>query len=96
MRARESCWRCASQSHKVTKQLLAAHRNVDLHANREGVTAMELAEHHGHAGIATLIRNKKQETPLLGSRVVINLADSSHSPSLTGAQARCELRRCLG
>jgi hypothetical protein len=31
-----------------------------------------VAEGQGHAGIATLIRNKKQETPLLGSRVVIN------------------------
>ena len=30
------------------------------------------AEGQGHARIATLIRNKKQDTPLLGRRVVIN------------------------
>jgi ankyrin repeat protein len=43
----------------VTKQLLAARCNVDLEENA-GRTAMQLAEVKGHAGIATLIRNKKQ------------------------------------
>jgi len=42
----------------VTKQLLSARCNVDLQTNN-GATA-------------TLIRNRKQETPLLGRRVVIN------------------------
>jgi hypothetical protein len=55
----------------VTNQLLAARCNVDLQDDN-GVTALELAEDQGHAGIATLIRNRKQETPLLGRRVVIN------------------------
>jgi hypothetical protein len=55
----------------VTKQLLAARCNVDLQAVN-GLIALQLAEDEGHAGIASLIRNKKQETPLLGRRVVIN------------------------
>ena len=54
----------------VAKQLLAARCNVDLRAN--GFTALQFAEGLGHAEIASLIRNKKQETPLLGRRVVIN------------------------
>jgi hypothetical protein len=55
----------------VVKQLIAARCNVDLQA-KNGCTALQAAEGQGHAGIATLIRNKKQETPLLGRRVVIN------------------------
>ena len=55
----------------VTKQLLAARCNVDLQINT-GATALQVAEGQGHAGIASLIRNIKQETPLLGRRVVIN------------------------
>jgi hypothetical protein len=55
----------------VTKQLLAVRCNVDLQTNT-GANALQLAEDQGHAGIATLIRNRKQETPLLGRRVVIN------------------------
>jgi len=39
---------------------------------RVGLTALKVAEGHGHAAIATLIRNRKQETALLGRRVVIN------------------------
>jgi len=54
----------------VTKHLLAARCNVDLRT-KSGLTALQLAERQGHAEIATLIRNKRQETPLLGSRVVI-------------------------
>jgi len=34
--------------------------NVDLQTN-DGATALQLAEHRGHAGIATLIRNKKHQ-----------------------------------
>ena len=55
----------------VTKQLIAARCNVDLQA-KDGATALQFAERQGHAGIAALIRNRKQETQLLGSRVVIN------------------------
>jgi ankyrin repeat protein len=55
----------------VAKQLLASRCNVDLQ-DKTGLTALQVAEHFGHAGIATLIRNKKQETPLLGRRVAIN------------------------
>jgi hypothetical protein len=54
----------------VTKQLLAAHCNVDLQ-NNNGFTAVQTAERRKHAGIATLIRKKLQETTLIGSRVVI-------------------------
>jgi len=72
-------WNCAlmplSPAHarpeSVTKQLLAARCNVDLQDNN-GFTALKVAEDRGHDGIATLIRNRKQETPLLGRRVVIN------------------------
>jgi len=39
----------------VTKQLLAASCNVDLQ-DKNGRTAMQVAEVEGHAGIATLIR----------------------------------------
>ena len=48
---------------------------VDLQANNgatAGAAALQFAEVQGHAAIATLIRNRKQETPLLGSRVAIN------------------------
>jgi hypothetical protein len=40
----------------------------------KGLTALQFAKTAGHAGIVTLIqnRNKKQETPLLFKRVVIN------------------------
>jgi hypothetical protein len=77
----------------VTKQLLPARCTVDLKAIN-GYTALQAAERQ-HAGTATLIRNKKQETPLLGSRVVDEsvdesmngLSESSQSPSSTGAQA---------
>jgi hypothetical protein len=55
----------------VAEQLLAARCNVDLQ-EYHGATALQAAERHGHAGIAKLIRNRKQETPLLGSRVIIN------------------------
>jgi ankyrin repeat protein len=55
----------------VTKQLLATRCNVDLQT-KAGYTALQLAERQGHAAVARLIRNKKQETPLLGSRVIIN------------------------
>ena len=55
----------------VTEELLAASCNVHLQDN-DGSTALQFAEDQGHAGIATLIRNIKQETPLLGRRVVIN------------------------
>jgi hypothetical protein len=49
-----------------TKQLLAVRFTVDLKAIN-GYTALQAAERQ-HAGTARLIRNKKQETPLLGSR----------------------------
>jgi hypothetical protein len=55
----------------ITTQLLAARCNVDLQAIN-GLTALQTAERQGHARVATMIRNKKQETPLLGRRVVIN------------------------
>jgi ankyrin repeat protein len=75
----------ASQGHEaVTTQLLAALCNVHLQAN-DGATALQLAEECGHAGIATLLRNRKQETPLLGSRLVI-----------TGLVAKPELNRLTG
>ncbi len=40
--------------------------------NYHSLTVLQLAEHQGHAAVATLIRSKKQETPLLGRRVIIN------------------------
>jgi hypothetical protein len=55
----------------ITKQLLEARCNVDLKSPEWG-TALQEAERLGYAGIAMLIRNRKQETPLLGGRVVIN------------------------
>ena len=55
----------------ATEQLLAARCNVDLQT-KSGSTALQLAERQGHAGVATLIRKRKQVTRLLGSRVVIN------------------------
>jgi hypothetical protein len=54
----------------VAQLLLTARCNIDFPAM--GLTALQVAELYGHAGIATLIRNRKQETPLLGRRVVIN------------------------
>jgi len=54
----------------VTTQLLAARCNVDIQTKKV-LSALQLAERQGHAGIATLIRKEKQETPLLGRRVVI-------------------------
>ncbi len=50
----------------VTKQLLEARCNVDLQNSMFwfGNTALQVAELHGHAGIAALIRkNKKQDKP---------------------------------
>ena len=44
----------------VTTQLIEARCNVDLQAN-DGATALQCAEDQGHAGIATLIRNKKHK-----------------------------------
>jgi ankyrin repeat protein len=81
----------AQQGHApVTKQLLAALCNVDLKANCRA-TALQVAERKGHAGIAALIRNKKQETPLLGSRVVLNGLVAK--PELNGrGRPGCELR----
>jgi hypothetical protein len=58
--------------------------NVDLQSYTDS-TALQLAERQGHAGISTLIRNRRQETPLLGSRVVIN-----------GLVAKPELNGCTG
>jgi ankyrin repeat protein len=55
----------------VTKQLIAARCSVDLREEK-GFTALQVAERPGHAAVVKLMRNKKQETPLLGSRVVIN------------------------
>jgi hypothetical protein len=73
------------QGHEaVTKQLIAARCNVDIQ-DRNGRTALQEAEDQGHTGIATLIRNKKQETPLLGSRVFID-----------GLVAKPELNRLTG
>jgi len=60
----------------VAKQLVKARCNVNLKANDslQGLTALQFAQTAGHAGIVTLIqnRNKKQETPLLFRRVVVN------------------------
>jgi hypothetical protein len=39
---------------------------------KDGRTALQVARLRGHAGIATLIQNKMQEMPMVGSRVVIN------------------------
>jgi hypothetical protein len=65
----------AYQGHAhITKQLLAARCKIDF-LDQNGRTALLVAELQGHTGIATLIRNKKQEileTALLGRRVVIN------------------------
>jgi hypothetical protein len=47
---------------------------------------MQVAEQEGHDGIATLIRNRKHEAPLLGRRVVINGLVAK--PELNGRQAR--------
>ena len=55
----------------VTKQLLAVRCNVDLQ-DTNGLTALQAAERLGHAGVATLIRNKRQDAPLLRRRVAIN------------------------
>jgi hypothetical protein len=73
----------------VTKQLLAARCNVDLQEDENGLngaTALQVAERLGHVGIATLIRNQKQETPTLGNRVVVNRLVAK--PELNGCQAR--------
>ncbi len=51
----------------VTKQLIAARCSVDLREEK-GFTALQVAERPGHAAVVKLMRNKKQETPLLGSR----------------------------
>jgi hypothetical protein len=56
-----------------------------------GYTALQAAERQ-HAGTATLIRNKKQETPLLGSRVV----DESVDESMNGLVAKSELNGRTG
>jgi hypothetical protein len=40
---------------------MAARCNVDLQTYKSGLTALQLAEREGHAGIATLIRNKKHK-----------------------------------
>jgi hypothetical protein len=69
----------------VTTQLLPARCNVDLKANN-GATALQYAQGQGHAAIVTLIRNRKQEAPLLGRRVVINGLVAR--PELNGRQAR--------
>ena len=62
----------AAKGHAAaTKELLAARCNVDLQSYSD-FTALQPAERQGHDEIATLIRNKRQETPLLGSRVAIN------------------------
>ena len=55
----------------VKKQLIAARCSVDLREEK-GFTALQVAERPGHAAVVKLMRNKKEETPLLGSRVVIN------------------------
>jgi hypothetical protein len=68
----------------VTKQLLAARCIVDLQ-DENGFTALRVAVRLGHVGIATLIRNEKQETPRLGIRVVIN-----------GLVAKPEVNGCTG
>ncbi len=39
--------------------------------DNEGFTGMQLVEDQGQVGITTLIRNKKQETPLLGRLPVL-------------------------
>jgi ankyrin repeat protein len=51
----------------VTKQLLAARCNVDLLTN-DGATALQVAERQGHAGIATLIRNKTHKSADRGKK----------------------------
>jgi hypothetical protein len=72
----------------VTKQLLPARCTVDLKTMND-YTALQAAERYKrqHAGTATLIRNKKQETPLLDSRVV----DESVDESMNGLVAKSEL-----
>jgi ankyrin repeat protein len=51
----------AHQGHEpVTKQLIAARCNVDLKTNN-GLTALQVAERQGHAGVATMIRNRKHK-----------------------------------
>ena len=55
----------------VTKQLLAVRCNVHLQS-KDGQTALQVAQRKGHTGIAALIRNRMQETPLLGRCVIIN------------------------
>jgi ubiquitin len=65
----------------VTKQLLAARCNVDLQANN-GATAQQLAEGQGHAGIATLIRNKKHKGADRGKKDTLQQA----SPAQTKKQ----------
>ncbi len=69
----------------VAKQLISARCN-DLQMENWS-TALQLAWFQGHAGIASLIRNRKQETPLLLADAWSS-TDSSQSPSSTGAQAR--------
>ncbi len=44
----------------VSKQLLAARCNIDLET-KDGLTALQIAQSWGLAGIATLIRNTQQE-----------------------------------
>ncbi len=61
----------------VTKQLLAVRCNIHLQ-DKSGRTVLQVAElpddrHSGwNSNIATLIRNKRVDTPLLGRRVIIN------------------------
>jgi ankyrin repeat protein len=68
----------------ATELLISARCNLDLQ-DQAGRTALQCAQRQGHAGIATLIRNQKQDPPLLGSRVVIN-----------GIVAKPELNGCTG
>jgi ankyrin repeat protein len=68
----------AAQGHEaITKQLLAVRCNVNIQW-KGGHTALQVAQRQGHTAIATLIRNKKQETPLLGRRVVIDGLVAKH------------------
>jgi hypothetical protein len=88
---------CQNGHTTVTKQLIATDCNIDLQGNDGATvcaTVLQFAEVQGHAGIATLTRNRNQETPMLVCRVLINRLVTS--PSSTANWHGGELRRRQG
>ena len=79
----------AAQGHaSVTKQLLAAHCNVDLQL-KDGATALQVAERLGHIGIATLIRTRQGHDAfakqLIAARCNVDLQEKNGGTPLHAA-----------